>query len=120
MDPPPQCSGYIWLIGVFVIFFSFGLIRCSLVSNLGMPYRTVGAQHLISKPRGAFPICRRLGSNAQWRTIRIAACAQWARTAGPDWRQQMGNVQNAAARDVLRRPLHDDLEGRRELGQAAQ
>ena len=31
MGPPPQCSRYIWLIGVFVIILFFGLIHCSLV-----------------------------------------------------------------------------------------
>ena len=84
MGPPPQCSGLYLVIGVNCNIFSFMLIRCSLVSNLGVLHRVAGAQHLVLEPRGTIPAYKRLGSNMQRRTIRIIACARWACAAGPD------------------------------------
>ena len=50
---------------------------------------------------------------------RVAACAQWAHTTGPDG-VKMADLQCVAVRDVFKRPLLKGLEDKRELGQVAQ
>ena len=49
-----------------------------------MPHHPVGAQHLVSEPRGVFLVCRRVGSNAQWKTTYVAVCTGWVCVVGPD------------------------------------
>ena len=46
MGPPLQCS-WLYLVDWCVCnIFPLGLIRCSLVSNLGVPHHVAGAQHV--------------------------------------------------------------------------
>ena len=47
MGPPPQCSRYIWLIGVFVAFFSFEVIAVPLSRSWSVLHRPAGAQHCL-------------------------------------------------------------------------
>ena len=53
-----------------------------------MLHQWAGAQYLVSEPRGVVPTCKRLGSNAQWRTTHAVVCAQWARAARLDGRSK--------------------------------
>ena len=89
MGPPPRYSRLcIGKLVCIVTSFLLGFDTLSLCSNLGMPHNTAGAQHLVSEPRGAILAYRRLGSNTQRRTARVAPCARWARIVGPNGRSR--------------------------------